>query len=201
MNNVKKKQKTPWQLIAIFTVTVVPVVAAYVAFYTGIGVPESTVNKGTLLEPTVDVAALIQGGEGDIPSFTTSTGPWRLVIPITATCDADCEQNLYITRQVHIRLADKATRVERLAVNLAADVGRDYLASIAREQPHLQELALDHNRWSAVFDGNNTPTLDQGHFYLLVDPLGRAMMFYTAKNEGNDLLDDIKRVIRFSPEG
>ena len=40
------------------------------------------------------------------------------MVPISANCDAACQQNLFITRQVHIRLAEKAARVERILLAL-----------------------------------------------------------------------------------
>lgn len=194
------KNKKPWQLIAILLVTVVPIVAAYVAFYTGLGVPDDTVNKGTMLRPAADARAWQEQAEGQVPKFGEDS-LWRILIPVGSSCDEDCQQNLYITRQVHIRLAAKAARVERYVVNLAGDEGEAWLDTIAPEHPGLKRINLDAATWQKWLSETNAPVDPlQEHYYLMVDPAGFAMMFYTAANDGNQLLDDIKRILRYSPE-
>jgi hypothetical protein len=179
-------------------VTLVPMVAAYVAYFTGVGVPQSRVNEGVLLEPARNLVDLLPLAEGEKPQ-TQNNLLWRLIIPIPAVCDQDCRRNLYITRQVHIRLAEKAERVERYAVNLGGEAGAVFLRGIQAEHPDLKSFSVAQNDWHKWLADTNVPASD--HYYLLVDQVGFAMMYYSQQHDGNQLLKDLKRVLRYSPGG
>lgn len=185
---------------AILAVTIVPIVAAYVAYYTGIGVPSGRVNEGILITGNASVPTLIQEADGSLPSYQ-GNHKWRLLIPITSPCDEACQELLYLTRQVHIRLGDKAERVERFAVNVAGQEGEDYLAQIAKEHPKLQHFTVSREHYDQWLANTNAPrNLEQQHYVMLIDQVGNAMMFYDSDNSGNQMLKDIKRVLRYSPE-
>lgn len=195
----KTKRSNSWQLWAILLVTAVPMVAAYVAYFTGAGVPQERVNQGELLTPAKNVADLLASAEGDLPSFDNNYD-WFLLLPITAQCNSACQQNLYVTRQVHIRLSEKADRVQRYAVNLAGAEGEAFIQSLQQEHPLLQSFTVDRQQWQQWLADTNAPVDAQAEpFYLLVDQVGFAMMYYGVQHEGNQLLKDIKRVLRYSP--
>jgi hypothetical protein len=194
-------KKNFWPLIAILTVTLVPLVAAYVAYFTGMGVPDDTVNEGELIAPAKNISAILAEAEGDIPEVRNNL-KWRLLIPVPQNCGEACQQNLYITRQVHIRLADKSDRVERFAVNIGGTQGANFLQQIKADQPGLKQFTIAEETWHEWLQGTNVPDdLTDGHYYLLVDQVGFSMMFYTTNHDGNQLLKDLKRVLRYSPGG
>lgn len=198
--STSQRKGLPWPFIIIVAVIVLPIVAAYVAYYTGMGVSDETVNKGELLEPPVPFSALATQAE-DSESVELQGRRWRMLIPVTVPCDAGCQQNLYTTRQVYIRLGEKNERVERIAVNLAEAEGEAYLAEIEKDHPHLRDVSVELGAWQAWLADTNAPTdLQKTPYYLLVDQEGIAMMYYTADHHGNDLLDDIKRLLRYTPE-
>ncbi len=199
MNTTTAEKKTPWQLLAIIAVTVVPLIAAYVAYYTGMGVPEESVNEGIMLTPAPSFAALAEL-EGDALDFAAAR-KWRLIVPVPAECGDACQKNFYITRQVHTRLGAKAERVERYAVNLGGEAGNRYLESIKAGHPDLKMLDASGPQWQGwLGEAGAGLDLEGHHYYLLVDPQGFAMMAYTNDHTGNQLLADIKRILRYSPE-
>jgi hypothetical protein len=198
---VKNSKKNSWPLIAMLVVTLVPLVAAYLAYFTGMGVPDDTVNEGELLSPAKNIADILADAEGDIPELSNNL-KWRLLIPVPQHCSTACQQNLYVTRQVHIRLAEKGERVERFAVNIGGAEGADFLQQIKAEQPGLRQFAVAEAAWHEWLRGTNVlDDLTDGHYYLLVDQVGFSMMFYTTNHDGNQLLKDLKRVLRYSPGG
>jgi hypothetical protein len=198
---VQNPKKNPWPLIAILAITLVPLVAAYVAYFTGMGVPDDTVNEGELLSPAKNIAVVLADAEGDIPELSNNL-KWRLFIPVPQQCGDACQQNLYVTRQVHIRLAEKGERVERFAVNIGGTQGAEFLQQIKAEQPGLRQFTVTDEAWQAWLHDTNAPVdLAEGHYYLLVDQVGFAMMYYTTHHDGNQLLKDLKRVLRYSPGG
>lgn len=198
---VQTPKKNPWPLIAILAITLIPLIAAYVAYFTGMGVPDETVNEGQLLSPAKNTADILADAEGDIPELANNL-KWRLFIPIPEHCSEACQQNLYVTRQVHIRLAEKGERVERFAINIGGTDGAEFLQQIKAEQPGLRQFAVTQAAWQEWLRGTNvSEDLTDGHYYLLVDQVGFAMMFYTTDHDGNQLLKDLKRVLRYSPGG
>lgn len=201
MTDTTQKRKTPWPLIIIVTLSVLPLVGAYVAFYTGFGVPRSTVNEGLLLEPAVDIKPLLAEADGPVPEFLGGNRRWRLLIPIGEQCNEACQQNLYTTRQVHVRLGREVTRLERYTVNLGGEQGQAFLHSIAAEHPKMETIQMDADLWESAFADTNLPEdWRNDHYYVLVDLVGFAALAYNADHHGNQLLEDIKRVLRHSPE-
>lgn len=201
MNETEVKQKKPksWQLRAIILVTVVPIVAAYVAYFTGIGVPDERVNEGELIAPAKNLKDLLPAAVGDIPGFAKNY-QWRILIPINGQCDQACQQNLYTTRQVHIRLGEKADRLERYAVNIGGAQGADFIGTLAETHPKLKSFTVDEQQWQQWLQSSNVPSdINSEPYYILVDQVGFAMMYYDAQHHGNQLLKDIKRVLRYSP--
>lgn len=189
-----------WQLTAILVVTLVPMIAAYVAYFTGIGVPQGRVNEGELLVPAKDLKDLLPAAEGDIPSFSNNY-QWRLLIPVNGECDEACQQNLYTTRQVHVRLGEKADRLQRYAVNVGGSKGADFLQAIGEQHPLLKNFSVDEQQWQQWLQDTNVPAdISAEPYYILVDQVGFAMMYYGAQHHGNQLLKDIKRVLRYSPD-
>ena len=119
------------------------------------------------------------------------------MLPITAACNESCQNNMYTTRQVHIRLGEKSERVERFALNAANDIGQRLYDDLKKEHPLLKLENVDPAVWKMWVQ--DIPELEQAeqHVYLLVDQEGVAMMAYTNQH-GNDLLKDIKRALKFS---
>ena len=196
----KPSSKAKWQLNLIIFVSVVPIFMAYLAYYTGIGVPTSTVNEGELLLPAVQINELRVDDESKLPQFG-SDKTWRLFIPVPAQCDKQCQHHLYIARQVNIRLANKTARVERYAVSLGGVDSDGYLQRIKAEYPRMQVVSASLPAWEEWLAGTNlSASVEKAHYYLLADPVGNVMMFYTAAQDGNQLLKDIKRILRHTPE-
>lgn len=196
-NPPAKKSKKP--LLAILLVSVLPIAAAYFVYFTGVGMPDDTVNAGRLLSPANHVAEILTDGNEDVLQAVQDDRKWRLFLPITADCGENCQKNLYTTRQVHIRLGEKSKRVERYAVNLAGEEGEKFLAGIAEAHPLLEQVTISRARWDdwiGTTDLNLNP--DETPYYLLVDQEGFAMMAYTADIHGNDLLKDLKRALKYS---
>ncbi len=191
-------KKGRWHLRAMLLVTFVPLIAAYVAYYTGWGVPQTTVNNGVLLEPALDTTLLLADASGE--PLDLSDIKWRLLIPVTDPCNKACQQNLYVTRQVHVRLGEKAERIERVALAVG-DAAEAYLADIRAEHPRLKILSISPSGWQDGWQGNQMPAAQEAeHFYFLVDPQGFAFLRYSEAHEGNALLKDIKRILRYTPE-
>ena len=197
-----EKIKTPNKngtLLAIILVAALPMLLAYIAFFTGWGVPNTTVNAGQILKQPIHVKALFAREKNTLLDTIETHKKWRILIPIFETCDSVCQQNLYTTRQVHVRLSEKGLRLERFAINLGGKKGQDFLTSIKQDYPYLKVESAHHLRWFQWIDSAQSGLSNLNkNFYLLVDQEGFAMMVYTDKQHGNELLKDIKRALKFS---
>lgn len=193
---INKNRRT---LLLILFVSIAPLALAYFSFFTGFGVPDNTVNHGAIINPALNVEALFAQQNQAFYKELIDNKKWHIFIPIERTCNDECQEILFITRQVHIRLGEKSGRIERVAINLAGASGKEFLEQIAAEHPKLHRVNVDNQEWSqwleqysASMSWLNKP------YYLLVDQEGFAMMRYTADVDGGDLLKDLKRALKHS---
>lgn len=184
--------------LAVLTVVFLPMAAAYVMFKTGLGIPTGTVNKGDLLFPPLALELLgLEDAGGNSLDLLEGEKKWRLLIPAGATCDSECQQSLFITRQVHVRLGEKSVRVERYYLNTAAGLSAETKSFIKKEHPRLKQAYIKPQELNTLLEASSVP----GARYFLMDQEGYVMMSYSAEHTGNELLDDIKRLLKYSYAG
>jgi hypothetical protein len=192
-----RKRNRNYGLI-ILGIIILPTLAAYIMFKTGWGIPTDTSNKGTLLEPARAIDELILNNENDVLARLVEDKKkrWRILVPITQACTEICQNHLYISRQVHIRLAEKAYRVERVLL-LLDTLSTDALDKLKIEHPETILIETNVAALNAWLDISNLASSGENYFYL-VDQEGFAMMYYDKEHKGQDLLDDVKKVLKFT---
>ncbi|WP_250460550.1 hypothetical protein [Microbulbifer litoralis] len=187
------------QGLSVLASVLLPIAAAYIVFYTGIGMPDDTINQGDLIQPPVDIKGLdFVGGDHAHMNFADAEEKWRYLILPSGSCEQDCEKLLYTSRQVHIRLSEKADRVERLLVS-ASPVDALTREKLGRDHPRLRLVQLDKGALQRLQRQTSTENTS-GARVLLVDQRGFAMMAYDNGHSGNQLLKDIKRLLKYSYE-
>lgn len=187
---------------ALMVVVALPMLVAYVLYHTGIGIPEGQINKGELLDPPQrfsDWAPRTLEGEPWEPNPEQKR--WRIIVPITSDCSGYCEENLYLTRQVHVRLAEKAYRVKRLIMPMDGPLTEEMQTFLKQEHPGTEWVRPERVAMMASLKQTNQPEapLESGRYYLM-DQEGFVMMSYTPEHSGNELLKDLKRLLRYSYE-
>jgi cytochrome oxidase Cu insertion factor (SCO1/SenC/PrrC family) len=192
-----KKRNRNYGLI-ILGIIILPTLAAYIMFKTGWGIPSNTSNKGNLLEPARAIDELVLNNENDVLDRLVEDNKkrWRILVPVTQACNEICQNHLYISRQVHIRLAEKAYRVERVLV-LLDSLTTESLNNLKTEHPEtilVESNVGALNAWLKI----SKLTLSAENYFYLVDQEGFAMMYYDIKHKGQDLLDDVKKVLKFT---
>lgn len=183
--------------LLIILVIALPMVIAYLMYHTGLGIPTSTSNKGILLSPPQPITDLELHNDDQSLAQLYSSGnkKWRLLVPIAANCGDICQNNLYITRQVHIRLAEKAYRVERILLSLVP-LAPDARADLIQEHPGVRILESNTENLAEWLSQLEAPE----NYYYLVDQGGYAMMRYGKEHTGQHLLDDVKKVLKYTYE-
>jgi len=180
----------------------VPMLAAYLLFKSEFAIPKGTVNKGELLLPPQELSELnVVDAEGQPLNLLDAGLKWRLLIPGGAVCAEQCEKTLYLTRQVHTRLGNKAGRVERYYLNFDGALASQTEALFKGEYPHLKTVHLEKSDFESVISNTSLATVDDiDQRYFLMDQEGFIMMSYLPKNTGNELLADMKRLLKYSYE-
>lgn len=206
MASVPEKEPKPegikrnqWQMLGILSAVFIPMLIAYTLFKTQVGVPQNTINKGELVPVPQQMNELNLIDLKNEPwDSSQMADKWWLVTPIAEVCDESCQQSLWVTRQVRTRLNEKRGRVKRLAVLTATNLEPSVKEKLSEEHPDLTWVsASNYSNWA-----QSQPLLESApkRGYFIVDQQGWAMMTYDSRQSGNDLLKDIKRLLRYSYE-
>ena len=184
-----------WKMFAVLLICAAPVIASYVTYY--LIRPDARRVYGELVEPQrplPDLAA--RALDGREINLRRLKGQWLLVTVSGGACDARCETQLYLQRQIREGLGKEKDRVDRVwLINDAAAVPGRLLPAL-KDAFSLRVDAAALARWLA-------PAAQQtlsDHLYL-VDPFGNWMMRFPA---GMDVAAaarakrDIERVLRAS---
>ncbi|QHI99408.1 hypothetical protein GT347_16340 [Xylophilus rhododendri] len=163
-----------WKMLFILAVCAAPVVASYFTFY--VVRPQSHRSYGELIaeQPALPdlVARQLDGGAVRLPSLA---GQWLLVSVAGGACGADCEQRLYLQRQLRESLGKERDRLDWVwLVDDEAPVAATLQPALAQATV-LRLPAADIARWLQPEAGHRLTD----HLYL-VDPLGHWMMRFPA---------------------
>ena len=177
-----------------------PMIVATIMFYTGWLNPAGHTNNGVLLKPVAPVSALNLEASTGAP-LAERFGPevvdpnWMMIV-VAGECGSQCEELLYLARQVNIALGKNAHRVSRAAV--LGGVPADLQARWPREYSSMERLvpaAGTQPAWPSGVEPATEPRI------LLVDPFGNMMMHYGSEHSGKDLLEDLKQLLKLSQIG
>jgi cytochrome oxidase Cu insertion factor (SCO1/SenC/PrrC family) len=182
MNETTTISQNRRSLVVLFAIGFVPVIIAWVVFfYFPQLMPTGTTNEGELITPPVQAETLGLAGQ---------TGEWTLILPIGANCNEDCQERLYLARQVNVALGKEAPRVHRLALWTN---GMGPAAEVLGEYPELESLPVDGSLVASTLG-------DLNRIYLM-DPLGNIFMVYSVDKAGKPMLKDIKHLLKISNIG
>ena len=181
------------RMLLVLLVCAAPVVASYFTYY--VVRPEGRRNFGDLVDPVralPDVTA--KALNGDVLQLPSLKGQWLLVSVGSGNCQADCQHQLYLQRQILTGLGKDRARTEWVwLVSDDAEIPSTIMpglkqATVLRVSPE----AL--TQWLEPADGQQL----QDHLYL-VDPHGQWMMRFPANLSTEGALKtkrDIERLLR-----
>jgi hypothetical protein len=187
--------------LLLFAIGFGPIVVATAMYYTGWLTPEGFANKGELINPPVSLASLkLQDADGN--PVEARFGPevedpeWLMLVTAPGLCASDCQEMLYLARQVNIALGKNANRVERAAY--LEQLPPDLTNLMSEEYPSMELLTTE---LSVSPDWPEAVAPDEQPRILLVDPFGNIMMRYNISHSGKDLLKDLKHLLKLSQIG
>ena len=173
------------QLILILLLTVGPMVLATGMYKLKFWLPESRSYHGELLGNGQSRAAL---------GVTADEQRWQLLVTAPQACAADCQQLVYLARQLQIGLGRDASRASHgLAVVQPVDAA--YAAKLQSEYPQLQRYTLDLPTYTQGAEGNGAAQL------WIIDPHGNLVLRYGPGVIGKDVLNDLRLLLKLSNIG
>lgn len=164
-----------WQLYIVLLTPLVVILSSTLLYFSGWVQPTDTVNQGALIQPPVDIADT---------HLVKEDRYWWLVTSSLDGCDAACEEQLFWVQQVHIALGKESTRVRRHLLTHEP-------VALQQEYPGLIEST-----------GNLAPlTQDNPVQLFVVDPLGNVMMKFDDEHRYEQVLKDLKTLLKRSSIG
>jgi len=184
-----------WKMIAVMLMCAAPVIASYFTYY--VIRPEGRSVYGVLIDPQRELPKLTATDRNGAPvDIATLKGQWLLVAVADAACDALCEQQLYLQRQLRESLGREKDRMDRVWLVSDAAPVPERLNNGLRGATVLRVPADQLARWLAPVSGH---TLAE-HLYV-VDPMGNWMMRFPARMDAagaSRAKRDIDRLLRAS---
>lgn len=119
---------------------------------------------------------------------------WQLLVTAPKECSVDCQQLVYLARQVQIGLGRDAGRASH-ALAAAQPLNSDYDARLTREYPQLQRYPMDLTTFSKTTGDSTVPQL------WIIDPHGNLVLRYEPTVKGKDLLNDLRHLLKLSNIG
>ncbi|WP_028670345.1 hypothetical protein [Saccharospirillum impatiens] len=176
------------QMLVILLTPLLVMASSTLLYFSGWLTPDERVNKGILVTPVLHI--------DDLGLDLNAVNPDRqwLMVQTSATCTADCEQQVYLQRQTHVALGKNEPRMKRLLMSNSSG-----LAPLTEQYPGLEIHSL--NAVSDAFREQIPGQFSQQHFVFIVDPLGNIPLYFTPSNTFNDQLDDLKKLLKLSTIG
>ncbi|WP_166364651.1 hypothetical protein [Pseudomonas akapageensis] len=173
------------QLILILLMVIGPMILATGMYKLQFWVPDSRSYHGELIGNGQSRADL--GVQADEQR-------WQLLVSVPKDCAVDCQQLVYLARQIQIGLGRDASRASH-ALATAQPLDAAYQTKLEQEYPQLQRYALDLSRYATLSEGRSEAQL------WIVDPHGNLVLRYDARVKGKDLLNDLRHLLKLSNIG
>lgn len=184
-----------WKMIAVMLCCAAPVIASYFTYY--VIRPEGRRVYGELIDPQRPLPATSATARDGTPTTLRALkGQWLLVTVAGAACDALCERQLYLQRQLRESLGREKDRLDRVWLVSDDAPVPPRLDNGLRGATVLRVPAAELAQWLAPAAGHALAE----HFYV-VDPLGNWMMRFPARmdTEGAGRAKrDLDRLLRAS---
>jgi hypothetical protein len=183
MPEAPRKGRGRLQLLLILAIAVGPMFLASAMYQWRFWVPETRSYHGVLIGDGRTLADL--GVQGVVEPR------WQILVTAPGTCGADCQQLVYLARQIQIGLNRETSRAGH-GLALAEPLPADYDATLKREYPQLGRYQLDLQAYEKAAEA--VP----GAQLWLVDPHGNLVLRYPAGSNGKAILDDLRYLLKIS---
>lgn len=184
------------KMLAVLAVCAAPVIASYFTYF--VLKPQGRTNYSELITPPRELptALALRTLVGEPVAATSLRGQWLMLVVSGGGCDAPCEKQLYLQRQLRETLGREKDRVDKLwLITDAATPSSELLAAIAAGDA-ATVLRVDAESLATWLSPSAGQQLSD-HLYL-VDPMGQWMMRTPVDPDPAKLKRDLERLLRAS---
>ncbi|HQQ74252.1 MAG TPA: hypothetical protein PK031_03795 [Pseudomonadales bacterium] len=188
--------RSRYLLLILMLIPIAVVLMASFVFFTGIGMPEGTRNKGVLIIPPQqinDIDLLNQQGTKQKVEWIKESD-WTFLIAHPANCDESCREKFWENRQTRVALGKYQGHIRRVWLVTEGRIDEQTQEWLLREHKDMQLLFVNGEAWQKLLQQS---VVDQNaaQFYLL-DPRGFVMMYYTKEQTYKDVIVDMKFLLK-----
>lgn len=187
------------KMLLVLAVCAAPVAASYFMYY--VVHPQTPRSFGELVQPQKPLPEVTATTlDGRSVSLAALRGQWLLVSVAGGACDAACEHNLYLQRQLRESLGKDKERVDWVWLIDDAQPVREELRPALARATVLRVDASQLAKWLEPAAGQSL----HDHLYV-VDPMGHWMMRFPAADKrhidtsaAKQMKRDLERLLRAS---
>jgi len=174
---------------------------ATAVYFTGIGIPDRTTNKGVLLVPPrqIDEVPMTRINGESWRHADTGAG-WGLVTVGEPGCEEACRERLYLGRQIRLAVGRESDRVRRIFIALDEPPTPGLSDYIAAEHPDLDIVRASSADLAALLSQASDPRAIEDRPMFIVDPRGFLMMYYLPAHDGRATISDLRFLLKHSYE-
>lgn len=201
MEQTKYKKGNRITIVGFLAIFTLPIIAAWLAYFSGWFDGINTTNKGEWVKPIISFSDS-NPVYSDGTTYVTKPGEkWKLIIPAKVSAcqneeaDLDCLLNLFLMSQTHTALGKNIERVEKILFNGLNEYNDEQLKAL---QERFTDLKIVNSSSAAVRE------IPSSYIYI-ADPLGNIMLRYTAVGsreemalKGKDIMSDLKKLLKLS---
>jgi hypothetical protein len=152
-----------------------------------------TTNQGEIVTPTVDMSSLLAALPQD------EAAKWKVVVAGGEGCDQGCQDVLVNSRQIHMLLGKSSRRLERIYLPDAANLQLIDLEELQAVHPYLVINPIDSSALKTLLQGSSADWDMAEARYFVVTPDYQTVLYYTQQHDGGGLLEDLKHLLKYSP--
>jgi hypothetical protein len=195
MRDEQRTRSGRWQMLLLLLVCAAPVVASYFTYY--VIRPQGRSGYGELIEPQRPIPSITATDVAGKPvSLPALEGQWLLVSAAGGSCDALCERNLYLQRQLREGLGKDKDRLDWIWFVTDDQPVRRSLLPALQDATVLRVDRAQLAQWLAPARGHQL-----GEHLYLVDPMGHWMMRFPPTHDvagATHIRQDLERLLRAS---
>lgn len=188
-------------LVAVFFLPIILVLVVYFNFENwGLGAGR---NHGNLFQPPRELQdVMLTDVQGEAFRFSDLRDKWLMVRFGSATCDDECQRELYLMRQIRLAQGGDRHRIRRIHISIDGPPGESLLKQLD-EHPDLQIVYGDTQGLQQVMNQfrHDTGSGNDIQEMYLVDPRGFLMMSYPQGFDAKGAIKDLERLLKFARSG
>lgn len=152
-----------------------------------------TTNQGTLIKPAVDISSALE-------EETANSLKWKILVAGGQSCGKSCQEIILGTRQIHILMGKLVRRAERVYLSDPEQLDAEGYDQLALAHPHLSIQRSGLDELSALLANSSMDWDLSDTRYMVVTPDNDAILYYTENDDVMGLLDDLKHLLKYSPD-